>query len=81
MVRNFAKREIKEFNLFRSIFQKILCFCILNIYLKCRYCIECKGLENISEDTKFIVASNHISNWDPFILAGILRKKPLAFMA
>lgn len=81
MIRNFAKREIKEFNKFRSTFQKIICSCIVDLYLKFMYKVECKGYENIQQNLKYIVASNHVSNLDPFVVAGVLRKNPLAFMA
>lgn len=81
MSRNFAKRETKEFNKFRLLCQKMVCTFVLNLCLRMYYRIECKGIENLEKEEKFILASNHISNWDPFILAGILNKTPLAFMA
>jgi 1-acyl-sn-glycerol-3-phosphate acyltransferase len=48
------------------------------------YKIEVKGLENLQKDTGFILASNHQSNWDGFLLGYILYKKvqrPIIFLA
>lgn len=56
------------------------CFYIMKllnaIYFNAKYC----GLENLPSQGSFIIASNHISNIDPFIL-GICRKQKFSFLA
>lgn len=42
---------------------------------------EVYGLENLPEDRNVILASTHRSNWDPFIIANIIKPRLLAFMA
>lgn len=79
-MRNFAKRSIKEYNLFRRFFQRLVCAWTYGLYLSIRYRIRVEGDIKAIKNKKFIVASNHISGADPFILCGKL-KRPLAFMA
>ena len=81
MRKNFAKRELKEFNKFRSIFQRFFCSWILGSYIRLRYKFEVQGNVKELKDKKFIAVSNHISNWDPFIVCDALRKTSLAYMA
>lgn len=81
MRKNFAKRDSKEFNRFRSMFQRLVCTWVLGMYLRMRYKVEFQGTKKITKDEKFIVASNHISNWDPFLICDALRKSSIAFMA
>ncbi len=81
MRKNFAKRELREFNKFRSIFQRVLCTGILGSYLRLRYKVEFQGTKKFNKDKRYIVASNHVSNWDPFIICDALRRSSIAFMA
>ncbi len=55
------------------------CKFVLNIFLRLRYKIVVHGNPNL-EDTPLIICSNHISNWDPLILA-IIFNRPINFMA
>ena len=48
------------------------------VFFFCRWEIE--GLENLPCEGPVIVASNHISNWDP-ILVGAALNRPVHFMA
>lgn len=43
--------------------------------------IEIKGLENIPDDQGVIIAPNHISNWDPFLVVGFFPVLPLKIMS
>lgn len=81
MHRNFAKRDLKEFNKFRSIFQRVLCTWILGSYLRLRYKVVFEGYKKVNKNESFVVACNHVSNWDPFIICDALRKSSIAFMA
>ena len=81
MHRNFAKRDLKEFNKIRSIIQRIVCTWILGSYLRLRYKVIFQGSKKVHKNDSFIVASNHVSNWDPFIICDALRKNSIAFMA
>ncbi len=42
--------------------------------------VDIKGRENVPEDGVFFVCANHISNWDP-VLVAIAVKRPIHFMA
>ena len=80
-MKQFTKREASEFNKMRKIFQWFVCeICVLG-YVRIFYNYKVEGLENIPEKSRFIVAANHISGKDPFIVAGALKKKSVAFMA
>ena len=80
MARKYTKREIKEFNWFRAIFQRITTRWVYGTYyrLKCNFKIEGKG--NIPKDKFFIVASNHVSAIDPFLVCDAINV-PIAYMA
>ena len=80
-MRQFTKREASEFNRFRKFFQWLVCKVCFGSYIKLFYNYKVEGLENIPEKSRFIVAANHISGKDPFIVAGALKKKTVAFMA
>lgn len=76
----FSKRETCEFNSYRVFMQWLVCSYVICGYLKMKYDFKIEGLENVPENSRFIAAANHISNNDPFIVAGSL-KQPIAFMA
>jgi len=42
--------------------------------------LEISGEENLPKDKAVIVCSNHISNWDPIVLAAVF-ERPVRFMA
>lgn len=42
--------------------------------------IEVKGIENIPKDKALLVCPNHISNWDPILLAAVTERQ-IRFMA
>ena len=80
MERKFSKRDSKEFNLWRKIFQKIVTNWTFGAYIRFRYKVEVFGKENLSKEKKYIIAANHVSGFDPFILVFAL-DMPIAFMA
>lgn len=80
MERKFSKREAKEFNKFRAIIQKIVCKWLLGAYIRFFYKIEIFGVEKLDKEKNYLIAANHLSGLDPFIVALALNQ-PLAFMA
>lgn len=79
MERKFSKRETKEFNNWRAFFQGIICN-IIGLYMSIFYKIEVHGSDKLYTDKKYLLAANHMTALDPFIIAyGI--KKTIAFMA
>lgn len=76
----FSKREASEYNKFRKFMQWLVCdFCVVG-FCKLFYNFQLEGVENMPKDSRYIVAANHISGKDPFIVAGIANR-PVAFMA
>lgn len=80
MAKNFAKREASDFNIFRLVFQRMVCKFVFYPFFKFFYRFEVHGEENIPTDKSFIVAANHLSHFDPPMIATILRR-PVAYMA
>lgn len=80
MSRQYSKRKAEEFNLFRRLFQNLWIFFIAVPLFYIFYRIEIRGKENIPKGARFIVAANHISYLDPFIVSYAVGK-PVAYMA
>lgn len=78
--KNYTKRTAKEYNIWRTIFQFIICKIFYMIRLKLVYRLEVYGLENVPKDNEYIVCPNHLSTLDPPMIAGILPRR-VAFMA
>lgn len=76
----FSKRDAKVYNKFRTLFQWFACHCFFGTYIKLMYDYTVEGKENIPDEDRFIVAANHISGRDPFLLPFAL-DLPIAFMA
>lgn len=81
MASKFSTRTPKDYNKFRTIFQYVACnWVILNI-LRTKYnVLKPVGLENIDRTKKYVVASNHVTGFDPFCVAANL-KMTIAYMA
>ncbi len=77
--KNYTKREVSDFTEGKIKFQKFGRWLVPRTILPLFYKIEYLGLENIPQDKNFIVAPNHISYLDPF-LVGEAVKKPISFM-
>lgn len=75
-----STKTVKNFNLWRRIFQYITCNIVITSVIKCKYNLKVVGCENIEKGKKYIVASNHVTGYDPFILAAQLHLT-IAFMA
>ena len=80
MSRHYSKRSAREFNFFRRCFQQLWIYLIGVPLFHIFYRIKIYGRENIPEGARFIVAANHISYLDPFIVSYAV-KKPVAYMA
>lgn len=80
MKKNYSRRYANEFNVFRIIYQVLWCVFIALPLFWLFYKFEIRGRENIPKDRKFICASNHISEFDPFLVS-IAVLKPIAYMA
>ena len=80
MARSYTKRDPKEFNLARDIFQGFVARWVYGTYFRLISNFKVIGKENIPKDRFFIVASNHVSAVDPFIIRDALRC-PMAYMA
>ena len=81
MASKYSTRTPKDYNKFRTIFQYVACnWVILNI-LRSKYnVLKPVGLENIDRTKKYVVASNHVTGFDPFCVAANL-KMTIAYMA
>ncbi len=83
MATKFSTRTAKNFNLWRRIFQYITCSWAIKgyvSYVSRKYRFRVEGLENFDKNKKYIVASNHVTGLDPFMLTAMLHIT-IAFMA
>lgn len=78
--KNYEKRTAKEYNVWRTIFQLIICKIFYMIRLKLIYRLEVYGKENIPKDNAYIICPNHLSTLDPPLIAGIMPRR-VSFMA
>ena len=81
MASKYSTRSVKVYNTFRTVFQYVACnWVILNI-LRSKYnVLKPAGLENIDRTKKYVVASNHVTGFDPFCVAANV-KMTIAYMA
>lgn len=68
MKRNYTKREPGEFNRARGFFQWLTCRVVYGTYYRIACGMKITGRENVPKDKFFIIASNHLSAIDPFIV-------------
>lgn len=80
MTRKFSKRDCKEFNFWRALFQRLVCNWTFGLYVRIMYRLEVIGQHNVKKDRNFIVAGNHISAKDPFIMIQAVNTS-IAYMA
>ena len=79
-LKRYSSRKASEYEGYGYWFHIAMLFTAVMGIVKLKCKVKYEGKENIPKDTPFIVASNHISLWDPPILsAGIAR--PIAYMA
>ena len=79
-IKTYTQRDPKEFNKFRSFFQWLTCSVVYASYYKIACGLKVYGRENVPKDKFFIVASNHMSAIDPFLLVDAVQR-PVAYMA
>ena len=79
-MRNYNKRSEKEYNWFRTIFTNFVCRYVYGLYYKIWYKMEVQGLENVDKNSSLVIAANHLSAIDPFLITSAVRR-PVAFMA
>lgn len=79
-IRSYTHREPKEFNKFRAFFQWLTCSVVYGGYYKVACGLKIYGRENVPKKGFFIVASNHMSAIDPFLVVAAI-KRPIAYMA
>ncbi len=72
MTTKFSTKTAKSFNIWRKIFQYITCNIVIKTFLRFKYNLKVEGKENIDKKKKYIVASNHVTGYDPFIVAAQL---------
>lgn len=76
----YSKRDAKVYNKFRTIFQWVACNIFFGSFIRLMYNFKVEGKENVPQEERFIVAANHISGRDPFLVP-LAINKPVAFMA
>lgn len=78
--KEYTKRSSSQYNLWRGIFQNIVCKFGYMIRFKLVYRLEVYGLENVPKDNAYIVCPNHLSTLDPPLMVSIMPRH-VAFMA
>lgn len=78
--KEYTKRTSSQYNLWRGIFQNLVCKFGYMIRFKLVYRLEVHGLENVPKDNEYIVCPNHLSTLDPPLMVSIMPRH-VAFMA
>lgn len=78
--KEYTKRSSSQYNVWRGIFQNIVCKFGYMIRFKLVYRLEVNGLENVPKDNEYIVCPNHLSTLDPPLMVSIMPRH-VAFMA
>ena len=66
----------------RSVFYRFLLNSWTSIGIRlCKIEVDIEGLENVPENTRFVMVGNHRSNYDPIIAWYILKKHDLIFIS
>ena len=77
---NYAVKKASDYNIWRSLFYWWADYCVCIPYFKIFYNIKVTGKENMEKGKKYILAANHISLLDPFVVATSVHKR-VAYMA
>ena len=80
MKKDYQKRSPKEYNILRSICQWIACNLIYGLYYRIAFGLRVEGRENVPKEGMLIVASNHVSAIDPFLVIHAVQRNA-AYMA
>ena len=78
--KEYTKRTSAQYNVWRGIFQDLVCKIGYMIRFKLVYRLEVYGLENVPKDNEYIICPNHLSTLDPPLMVSILPRH-VAFMA
>ena len=78
--KSHTMRKASDYNIWRTIFQFIICRIFYMIRLKLIYRLKVEGLENIPKNNEYIVCPNHLSTLDPPAMAAIFPRR-ISFMA
>lgn len=78
--KQYSTRKASQFNIWRSLFQFLVCKIGYMIRLKLVYKLEVHGLENVPKDNKYIVCPNHLSTLDPPLMVAVMPRS-VSFMA
>ena len=78
--KQYSTRKASQFNIWRSLFQFLVCKIGYMIRLKLVYRIEVNGLENVPKDNRYIVCPNHLSTLYPPLMVAIMPRS-VSFMA
>ena len=83
MTTDYTYRAVESFNKVREVIQGFTAKYIVENILRTKYrVLKAKGLENIEKAKKYVIASNHLTNFDPFFVASQLKENgPIAYMA
>ena len=80
MATKFSSKTAKNFNIWRKIFQYIACNIAIRNWMRYKYNFIVEGKENFNNKKQYIIASNHVTGLDPFMIAAMLNIT-IAFMA
>ena len=78
--KQYSTRKASQFNIWRSLFQFLVCKIGYMIRLKLVYRLEVNGIENVPKDNKYIVCPNHLSTLDPPLMVAVMPRS-VSFMA
>jgi len=80
MKKDYQKRNPKEYNTFRSIFQWLTCNLVYGLYYRVAFNLKIEGRKNVPKNRPLIIASNHVSAIDPFLVIHAVQRNA-AYMA
>ena len=68
--KNYARKYAKDFNILTIIYQKYAVF-LYRLVFNFFYRFKFEGQKNIKKKSRYVVAANHISYFDPLLLSNI----------
>lgn len=80
MATKYSTKTPKSFNFWRTLFQYIACHYAIKGWNLPKYKFIAEGLENIDKNERYIIASNHITGLDPFMVVANINRT-IAYMA
>lgn len=78
--KNYARKTEKDYTFSSSIFQRLVIFFLFIPFFSIMYKLKVNGQNNIPKEKNMLIAANHLSFWDPPLIATAV-KTPMAFMA